>query len=79
MNPSESGNLGDVFMAHAGSDRIAVVDLYDTANPREISFRDFSEACDAVANGLLVAGMEPGDRVGILALNRDWGPTPKVR
>jgi long-chain acyl-CoA synthetase len=70
MNPSESGNLGDVFMAHAGSDRIAVVDLYDTANPREISFRDFSEACDAVANGLLVAGMEPGDRVGILALNR---------
>lgn len=70
MNPSESGNLGDVFQAHAKSDRIAVVDLYDPENPREFSYRQFSGACDAVANGLLMAGMEPGDRVGILALNR---------
>ena len=70
MNPSSTGNLGDVFAAHANSDAIAVVDLYDTSNPREFSYRDFSRACDAVANGLLVAGMEPGDRVGILALNR---------
>ena len=70
MNPSESGNLGDVFAAHAGSDRIAVVDLYDPSDPREYSYREFSGNCDAVANGLLVAGLEPGDRVGILALNR---------
>jgi long-chain acyl-CoA synthetase len=70
MNPSESGNLGDVFAAHAASDRIAVVDLYDPNSPREYSYRDFSGACDAVANGLLIAGLEPGDRVGILALNR---------
>ncbi|CAN0572790.1 unnamed protein product, partial [Laminaria digitata] len=70
MNPSESGNLGDVFIAHANSDKVAVVDLYDTANPREFSYRDFNAACDAVANGLLVAGVEPGDRIGILALNR---------
>ena len=70
MKPLESGNLGDVFIAHANSDMIAVVDLYDTANPREFSYRAFNAACDAVANGLLVAGIEPGDRVGILALNR---------
>lgn len=70
MNPSESGNLGDVFAAHAGSDRIAVVDLYDPSDPRKYSYREFSGNCDAVANGLLVAGLEPGDRVGILALNR---------
>lgn len=70
MNPSESGNLGDVFAAHAGSDRIAVVDLYDPSDPREYSYREFSGNCDAVANGLLVAGLQPGDRVGILALNR---------
>ena len=70
MNPSVSGNLGDVFAAHAGSDSIAVVDLYDPSNPREFSYRAFSGACDAVANGLLMAGMEPGDRIGILALNR---------
>ncbi|MEK9644183.1 MAG: class I adenylate-forming enzyme family protein [Alphaproteobacteria bacterium] len=70
MNPSESGNLGDVFAAHADSDRIAVVDLYDPQNPREYSYRDLSGACDAVANGLLIAAVEPGDRIGILALNR---------
>ena len=70
MNPQESGNLGDVFLAHAGSDHVAVVDLYDPTDPREYSYRDFNGNCDAVANGLLVAGLEPGDRVGILALNR---------
>jgi acyl-CoA synthetase (AMP-forming)/AMP-acid ligase II len=70
MDPTESGNLGDVFMAHADSDRVAVVDLYDTENPRELSYKEFNAACDAVANGLLVSGMEPGDRIGILALNR---------
>ncbi|MEE2998005.1 MAG: class I adenylate-forming enzyme family protein [Pseudomonadota bacterium] len=70
MNPSESGNLGDVFVAYSGSERIAVVDLYDPAAPREYNYREFNANCGAVANGLLVAGMEPGDRVGILALNR---------
>ena len=70
MNPSESGNLGDVYAAHASSDRVAVVDLYDPADPREYSYREFSRNCDAVANGLLLAGLEPGDRVGILAVNR---------
>lgn len=70
MNPSESGNLGDVFSAHAESDRTAVIDLYDPENPREFTFREFSANCDAVANGLIVSGVEPGERVGILALNR---------
>lgn len=70
MMPSATGNLGDVFAAHAASDSVAVVDLYDPANPREFTYRQFSGACDAVANGLLVAGFEPGDRIGILALNR---------
>ena len=49
MNPSESSNLGDVFVAHAGSDRVAVVDLYDPADPREYSYREFNGNCDAVA------------------------------
>ncbi len=70
MQPPESGNLGDVFEAHAASGRTAVVDLRDPGAPRELSFRAFDAACDAVANGLLLAGMEPGDRIGILALNR---------
>jgi long-chain acyl-CoA synthetase len=69
MSPP-SGNLGDVFAAHAGSDRIAVIDLFDAERPREISFAALNAGCDAVARGLRRDGLGPGDRVGILALNR---------
>lgn len=67
---SDVGNLGQVFEAHADSDRIAVIDLYDAANPREISYRTLTESCNAVARGLRRAGHKVGDRIGILALNR---------
>jgi acyl-CoA synthetase (AMP-forming)/AMP-acid ligase II len=63
-------NLGDVFAHHAESDRTAIVDLYDPDNPREVSFRDLIAGCGAVSNGLLVAGVQPGERIAILALNR---------
>lgn len=66
----DTGNLGDVFRPHAASDRVAIVDLREPERPREFGYRDFDAACDAVANGLLVAGTAPGERVGILALNR---------
>ena len=66
----DSGNLADVIAIFRDSDRIAVTDLYDPDNPRDISFAELNAAVDAVANGLLVAGLQPGDRVGILALNR---------
>jgi len=64
------GNLGDVFAHHADSDRTAIVDLLDPDAPRERSFREFSAGCDAVATGLLLAGVQPGERVAILAVNR---------
>jgi long-chain acyl-CoA synthetase len=66
----DSRNLGDVFTQHRAADRIAVVDLYDGDNPRQISFADLNAGCDAAGRGLLRAGLKPGDRVGILALNR---------
>ncbi|MHA1107977.1 MAG: AMP-binding protein, partial [Alphaproteobacteria bacterium] len=69
MTP-ESGNLGDVFSAHADSDRLAIIDLYDADAPREISFAELNAGCDALARGLIRAGLGVGDRVGILALNR---------
>lgn len=65
-----SGNLGDVFTAYKDSERVAVVDLYDEENPREISFRALNARCDAVARGLVKAGLGKGDRVAIIALNR---------
>ena len=65
-----TGNLGDVFRAHEAGDRLAIIDLHDPENPREISFRALGAACDAAARGLRRAGLGPGDRIGILALNR---------
>ncbi|MDA1327012.1 MAG: class I adenylate-forming enzyme family protein [Proteobacteria bacterium] len=70
MMITDSGNLGDVFSAYRDSDRIAVIDLYDENNPREISFRALNESCDAVARGLRRYGLGVGDRVAIVALNR---------
>jgi acyl-CoA synthetase (AMP-forming)/AMP-acid ligase II len=67
---SEPRNLGDIFGDHRDSARIAVVDLHDPDQPREISFAALHAACDAVANGLRAAGLKPGDRIGVLALNR---------
>ncbi|MCC7487163.1 MAG: acyl--CoA ligase [Burkholderiales bacterium] len=64
------GNLGLLFAAHANSDRAAIIDLRDAARPRPASFRELDAGCNAVARGLSRAGLAPGDRVGILSLNR---------
>ncbi len=65
-----SGNLGLLFAAHADSGRTALVDLSDAERPREISYRELDRMCDAVARGCARAALNPGDRIGILALNR---------
>ena len=64
------GNLGLLFAAHAQSDRPAIVELRDPAAPRPVSFRKLDEECNAVARSLVRAGLRPGDRIGILSLNR---------
>jgi acyl-CoA synthetase (AMP-forming)/AMP-acid ligase II len=65
-----AGNLGLLFAAHAQSERTAIVDLYDAAAPRAVSFRELDRLCNAVARGLTRAGLAAGDRVAILSLNR---------
>ena len=67
---ASGGNLGDVFRDHADGDRLAIVDLSDPDAPREISFAALNAGCDAMARGLVRAGLKPGDRIAILALNR---------
>jgi acyl-CoA synthetase (AMP-forming)/AMP-acid ligase II len=64
------GNLGLAFAAHAQAERPAIVDLSDAQRPRPVSYRELDAACDAVARGLLRAGLRAGDRIGILSLNR---------
>jgi len=64
------GNLGLLFAEHGASDRAAIIDLRDGTNPRPVSFRELDAGCNAVARGLTKAGLRPGDRIGILSLNR---------
>src|SRR3989441_6863207 len=64
------GNLGLLFAEHAESGRTAITDLRDPTWPRPVSFRELDAACDACARGLVGSGLQPGDRVGILSLNR---------
>jgi long-chain acyl-CoA synthetase len=64
------GNLGLLFAEHAGASRTAITDLRDPGQARPVCFRELDASCDACARGLLRAGLEAGDRVGILSLNR---------
>src|SRR5215510_4504582 len=64
------GNLGLLFAEHADSSRTAIIDLREPGRPRPISFRELDVACNACARGLVRAGLKPGDRIGILSLNR---------
>ncbi len=64
------GNLGAPFAEHAGLARTALVDLRDAAAAREYGFSELDHACNALARGLERSGLQPGDRIGILSLNR---------
>src|ERR1051326_6047044 len=65
-----SHNLGRCFDAAANPDKIAITDIADWDRPIEVSYRDFDAECDAVARGLLRRGLQRGDRVGLMSLNR---------
>jgi len=67
---ASTDNLGSCFDGHAASEKPAIIDLRDESNPVEVSYRALDAACDAIARGLLRAGLKRGDRVGILSLNR---------
>jgi long-chain acyl-CoA synthetase len=69
MRP-DTGNLGDVFAAYSDSESTAVIDLWNPAQPKEISHRQLNDAVNGLARGLVKAGLKQGDRVGILSLNR---------
>ncbi|HET7596584.1 MAG TPA: class I adenylate-forming enzyme family protein [Burkholderiales bacterium] len=64
------GNLGLLFADHAQETRPAIIDLRDPRSPRAVSYRELDAACNAAARGLAKLGAGPGDRIGVLALNR---------
>ncbi|MDB5797404.1 MAG: long-chain fatty acid--CoA ligase [Paucimonas sp.] len=62
-------NLGCIGLEFRNEERPAIIDLSGDT-PREISYRAYNDACDAVARGLLKRGFQPGERVGVLSGNR---------
>ena len=63
-------NLGCLGIEHRNERRLAVIDLWDPENPREIDYPTYHASCDAVARGLVERGLGVGDRIGILCSNR---------
>lgn len=63
-------NLGMIGAEFRAEERPAIIDLFDPASPRVISYAEYHAACDAIARGLLERGLVQGDRVGILSSNR---------
>ena len=63
-------NFGNLFRDHVSGERIAAIDLALPSGPREVTYTALDEMCDAIAGGLVAAGLGPGDRVGLLSLNR---------
>ena len=63
-------NAGDLFRMHRKSAGTALTDTSGPNAPRQRTYRELDEACNAVARGLRRAGLMPGDAIAILSLNR---------
>ncbi len=63
-------NLGGIFALHLEADGTALIDRSRLGEPAKISYRELDRRCGALAGGLLDAGLQPGDRFGILSHNR---------
>jgi acyl-CoA synthetase (AMP-forming)/AMP-acid ligase II len=63
-------NLGTIGIEYRDEDRPAIIDLSVGDQPREISWRQYNDNCDAVARGMMRRGLNVGERIGILSGNR---------
>ena len=62
-------NLGCVSSADAAPSDAAIIDLKQPDAPRTVSYGELDALCNAVANGLVRAGVPAGGRVGVVASN----------
>ncbi len=63
-------NLGDLIVRDRDPAKVAIVDLGGDGGPREFSFAALDAMANGVARGLARRGLQRGDRVAILSLNR---------
>ena len=66
----ETTNLGALFDAENGGDRIALIDCHNWQEPRRFTHRQLDEAANACARGLRRMGYDAGDAIAILSANR---------
>ena len=63
-------NLGDLTPASVASDKVALIDLLDSAAPREYTYDAMERMARGVARFIAAQKFPPATRVGILSLNR---------
>src|SRR3984885_14731765 len=63
-------NLGDLIGRDRDLSKVAIIDLGGEQAPREFTFAQLDAMANGVARALTKRGLQPGDRVAILAANR---------
>ena len=66
---TRASSLGDLVDRAADPAKVAIVDVSEGAQPRDVTYGELTATIDAVARGVLARGLRAGDRVAILAAN----------
>jgi len=63
-------NLGDIIRQDLDQTRIGLIDLGGDGGPREYTYAQIDQQCNAVARRLSALGFKSGERIAILSANR---------
>ena len=63
-------NVSDLPASHVGKGYTAFIDLSTPESPQYVTYEEFNDSCNAVARGLVSAGLGIGDRLAIMSANR---------
>ena len=70
MGPPNFSNLGEIIRQDLDQTKIGLIDLGGESGPREYTYAQIDQQCNAVARRLSVLGFKGGDRIAILSANR---------